>query len=264
MITIPTVTTNCGVVIPRLGFGVFDTLPNQTRSVVSAALEAGYRHLDVAFPFADEEGVGISIADSGVPRDELFVTAGTWAEAHDRDTTLRAFDDSLTRLGLDYLDLYLAGAPVRPHGVAHAGGARCRRPCPRDRGRGRLAGRAGGADQWQRDRAGGQSAELHPYLQRRDARVANAVRDVVTAAWSPPARVLFDDAVLADIALRHGATIAQVALAWNLDLRHVVLARSITPAHIRSELDALALELDDHEYDAIAALDRESAAPAGA
>src|SRR5688572_24152766 len=110
--TVPSVTLNDGSTIPQLGYGVFKVPPADTERAVAEALEVGYRHIDTAAIYGNEEGVGTAIAESGIPRDELFVTTKLWNDSHGVDAALRAATDSLAKLGLDYVDLYLIHWPT--------------------------------------------------------------------------------------------------------------------------------------------------------
>src|SRR3954463_8730465 len=112
MTTVPTITLNDGTEIPQLGFGVFQVDPVETERIVTDALEAGYRHIDTAAIYGNEEGVGRAIAKSGIPRDELFITTKLWNSEQASEKAANAIDESLSRLGLDHVDLYLIHWPV--------------------------------------------------------------------------------------------------------------------------------------------------------
>jgi diketogulonate reductase-like aldo/keto reductase len=259
---IPSVPLNNGVEIPQLGFGVFQVPPAETAAAVSVALEAGYRHSDTAVIYDNEAPVGEALAASGLPRDELFVTTKVWNADQGRDATLRSFEHSLARLKLDYLDLFLIHwpAPGRDRYVETW------QALEQLHGDGRV--RAIGVSNFQPahlDRLATEAAvvpavnqiELHPYLQQANVRAADTGRGIVTEASSPLAQgSILDDPVLARIAAKHDTDVAQVALAWNLQLGNVVLTKSVTPERIRQNLDALTVPLDDADHAAIAALDR--------
>jgi 2,5-diketo-D-gluconate reductase A len=261
-IDIPDVALNNGVAIPQLGFGVFQVPPAATVAAVTAALEAGYRHIDTAVIYDNEQPVGEALAASGVPRGELFVTTKVWNRDHGREATLRSFEASLSRLGLDYLDLFLIHWPA-PGQDRYVETWQALEELHRD---GRV--RAIGVSNFQPahlDRLAAETGtvpavnqiELHPYLQQAELRAVDADRGIVTEAWSPLAQgAVLDDPELARIAAKHGTGVAQVALAWNLRLGNVVLTKSVTPERIRGNLDALSLPLDADDLAAIAALDR--------
>ncbi|MEV5641889.1 aldo/keto reductase [Streptomyces flaveolus] len=261
--TVPTVTLNNGVEIPQLGFGVFQVPDAETTAAVSAALEAGYRSIDTAAIYGNEAGVGRALADSGIARDDLFVTTKLWNADQGYDATLKAFDTSLDKLGLDHVDLYLIHWPT-PARDLYRESWKAIEKLVAD---GRI--RAAGVSNFQpahleRLIAGSDlvpavnQVELHPGLQQRELRAAHARLGIVTEAWSPLAQgaVLKDEAITT-IAARHGKSAAQVVLRWHLQLGNVVIPKSVTPARIRENLDVFDFTLTDDEMTAIAGLDRD-------
>ncbi|MEV5515478.1 aldo/keto reductase [Streptomyces flaveolus] len=261
--TVPTVTLNNGVEIPQLGFGVFQVPDAETTAAVSAALEAGYRSIDTAAIYGNEAGVGRALADSGIARDDLFVTTKLWNADQGYDATLKAFDTSLDKLGLDHVDLYLIHWPT-PARDLYRESWKAIEKLVAD---GRI--RAAGVSNFQpahleRLIAGSglvpavNQVELHPGLQQRELRAAHARLGIVTEAWSPLAQgaVLKDEAITT-IAARHGKSAAQVVLRWHLQLGNVVIPKSVTPARIRENLDVFDFTLTDDEMTAIAGLDRD-------
>jgi 2,5-diketo-D-gluconate reductase A len=260
-VLIETVTLNNGVAMPRLGFGVFLVPPDEVVEPVRTALEAGYRLIDTARLYGNEEGVGRAIRESGVPRDDVFVTTKVWNSDQGYDSTLRAFDDSLRLLGLDVLDLYLIHWPapaldryvdtwramervyaegrVRAIGVSNFTAAhldRLRRECDV----------VPAVNQ----------VELHPGLTQVELRAAHDELGIVTQAWSPLGRghgLLDDDAVLA-LADRHGRTPAQVVLRWHLQLGNVVIPKSVHAGRIRENADVFGFELAVDEMRTLSAL----------
>ncbi|MER7192994.1 aldo/keto reductase [Streptomyces flaveolus] len=261
--TVPTVTLNNGVEIPQLGFGVFQVPDAETTAAVSAALEAGYRSIDTAAIYGNEAGVGRALADSGIARDDLFVTTKLWNADQGYDATLKAFDTSLDKLGLDHVDLYLIHWPT-PARDLYRESWKAIEKLVAD---GRI--RAAGVSNFQpahleRLIAGSElvpavnQVELHPGLQQSELRAAHARLGVVTEAWSPLAQgaVLKDEAITT-IAARHGRSAAQVVLRWHLQLGNVVIPKSVTPARIRENLDVFDFTLTDDEMTAIAGLDRD-------
>jgi 2,5-diketo-D-gluconate reductase A len=229
---------------------------------VTTALEAGYRHVDTAAAYRNEEGVGAAIAASGIPREELFVTTKVWNSQQGRDSTLRAIERSLERLGLDHVDLYLIHWPAPSQGLYEETWQTLVEI--QDDGRARDIGVSNFlADHL--DRLGeisdvvpaANQIELHPYLQQGELRAAGRERGIVTESWTPLAQgAVFEDSVLGEIAERHEVDVARLALAWNLRLGNVVLTKSATPERIRSNFEALTLELSDEDMQAIAGLDR--------
>ncbi|WP_055601298.1 aldo/keto reductase [Streptomyces aureus] len=259
---VPTVTLNNGVEIPQLGFGVFQVPDDETTAAVGHALQAGYRSVDTAAIYGNEAGVGRALADSGIDRDELFVTTKLWNADQGYDPALRAFDESLAKLGLDHVDLYLIHWPT-PARDLYVDTWRAMEKLVAD---GRV--RAVGVSNFQPahlERLLDSSdlvpavnqIELHPALQQRELRDLHAARSIATEAWSPLAQgaVLAEPAIV-DIAARHGKSPAQVVLRWHLQLGNVVIPKSVTPARIRENIDVFDFALSDEEMSALGGLDR--------
>ncbi|MFJ5234227.1 aldo/keto reductase [Kitasatospora sp. NPDC088391] len=259
---IPTVTLNNGVTMPRLGFGVFQVPDEETTAAVAAALAAGYRSIDTAAVYGNERGVGRALAESGVAREDLFVTTKVWNADQGYDATLRAFDASLDKLGLDRVDLYLIHWPA-PALDRYADSWRALERLAAE-GRVRAAGVSNfrPAHLTRLIERGGlvpavNQVELHPGLQQAELRAFHAAHGIATEAWSPLAQgaVLADPAVVA-IAERTGKSPAQVVLRWHLQLGNVVIPKSVTPARIRQNLDVFDFALTADDLAAIAASDR--------
>ncbi|MEU7563457.1 aldo/keto reductase [Streptomyces eurythermus] len=261
--SIPTVTLNNGVEIPQLGFGVFQVPDAETTAAVSSALEAGYRSLDTAAIYGNESGVGRALADSGIAREDLFITTKLWNADQGYDATLKAFDTSLAKLGLDHVDLYLIHWPTPARDLYRESWKAIEKLVAE----GRI--RAAGVSNFQPDHLKRLLAdselvpavnqiELHPGLQQSELRAVHAELGIVTEAWSPLAQgaVLKDEAITT-IAARHGKSPAQVVLRWHLQLGNVVIPKSVTPARIRENLDVFDFTLTDDEMTAIAGLDRD-------
>jgi len=262
MSAVPTIELNNGVTIPQLGFGVFLVPPGETEAAVATALATGYRHIDTAKLYDNEDEVGAAIAKSGVPRDEVFVTTKVWNSDQGYDATLAAFDKSLERLGFDYVDLYLIHWPL-PKVDRYV---ETWRALEKIAGDGRA--RAIGVSNFQIahlhrliDESGTVPAvnqvELHPHLTQAPLREFHARHGIVTEAWSPLARggdVLTDPRITA-IAEAHGKTPAQVILRWHLQVGTVVIPKSVTPSRIAENLDVFGFTLADDEIAAIEALD---------
>jgi diketogulonate reductase-like aldo/keto reductase len=259
--TIPNVTLNNGVPMPQLGFGVFQVPAEETAATVSEALRAGYRAIDTAKAYGNEEAVGRALRESGIPRDELFVTTKLWNDDQGYDETLRAFDDSLARLGLDQLDLYLMHWPAPKQG-RYVDTWRAFEKLQAD---GRV--RAIGVSNFQPahlrrilDETGTVPAvnqiELHPYLQQAELRGLHG--DLATEAWSPLAKGgdLLGEQAVVELAAKHDRTPAQVVLRWHLRLGNVVIPKSVTPSRIRENLDVFGFELDDADIARLSTLDR--------
>ena len=263
MKTIPTITLNNGVDMPQIGYGVFQVPDAETEQAVAAALAAGYRSIDTAAVYGNEAGVGRALAASGLPREELFITSKAWIADLGFDETLAAYQASLEKLGLVYLDLYLIHWPAPATGLY----LESWRALETLLAAGKV--RAIGVSNFlpehlQRILDVGNTVpavnqvELHPALQQREIQEFNAAHGVVTEAWSPLAQgaVLGEQAVT-DIAAAHGRTPAQVILRWHLQQGRVVIPKSVTPARIAENLDILDFELADDELAALDALERD-------
>jgi 2,5-diketo-D-gluconate reductase A len=259
-IEIPNVTLNNGVPMPILGFGVYQVPAEQTEQVVLDALEAGYRLLDTAAAYGNEEAVGRAIAKSGIPREELFVTTKLWVQDTGEQATRRAFDASLRRLGLDHLDLYLIHLP---YGDVH-GSWRAMQDLL---GQGRV--RAIGVSNFHPDRLvdliehnevvpAVNQIETHPFFQRGADQALMVERGVQIESWGPFAEGrndLFTDPVLTGIGDAHGRSVAQVVLRWLVQRGVVVIPKSVRPERMAQNLDVLGFELTDEQMQRIAAMD---------
>ncbi|MFE5299013.1 aldo/keto reductase [Streptomyces sp. NPDC056632] len=260
--SVPTVTLNNGTEMPRLGFGVFQVPDEETTAAVTAALEAGYRSIDTAAIYGNEAGVGKALASSGLARDELFVTTKLWNADQGHDATLRAFDASLAKLGLDHVDLYLVHWPA-PARDLYLDSWKAIEKLVAD-GRVRTAGVSNFQPAHLNRLLDGSDLvpavnqiELHPGLQQRALRELHARHSIVTEAWSPLAQgAVLEEPVLREIAARYGKSTAQVVLRWHLQLGNVVIPKSVTPARIRENIDVFDFALSADEMTAVAALDQ--------
>jgi len=262
--TMPNLVLNNGVEIPQLGFGVFKVPHDETKKAVLSALDVGYRHIDTAKLYGNEQGVGEAIRESGLARDEVFVTTKLWNDDHGYDRALRAFDASVERLGFDVVDLYLIHWPV-PSRDLYVETWSALEKLYHD---GRV--RAIGVSNFQPDHLRRlldrsdvvpvvNQVELHPYLQQREVRRADEELGVLTEAWSPIARggdLLADEAVVS-LADKHGRTPAQVVLRWHIQLGNIVIPKSVTPSRMQENIDVFGFELDDGDMQSLAALDRD-------
>jgi len=259
---VPTITLNNGVAMPQLGFGVWQVPDTEAETAVRTALDAGYRSIDTAAVYGNEEGTGKALTGSGVPREELFVTTKLWNSDHGYDAALRAFDESLRRLGLDHVDLYLIHWPA-PAKDKYLETWRALEKIYAD-GRARAIGVSNFQPaHLQRVLDEGSVApvlnqvELHPDFAQADVRAFHAAHNIATEAWSPlgQGKGLLDDPVLRRLGEKHGRSPAQVALRWHLQLGNVVIPKSVTPSRIRENIDVFGFELDDADMAAVAGLD---------
>jgi diketogulonate reductase-like aldo/keto reductase len=261
MSTVPTITLDNGVEIPQLGLGVWQVEDEIVTDVVTTAFEAGYRHVDTAAIYGNEAGVGRAIAASDLPRDELFITTKVWNSDQGYDSTLTAFDTSLAKLGLEYVDLYLihwqslqrdkyvdtwkafeqlyADKRVRAIGVSNFHEPALRRLFEETTIRPAV-----------------NQIELHPALPQDELRAFNAENDIVTQAWSPLASgELLADATLKTLGEKHGKSPAQIVIRWHLQLGNVVIPKSKTPSRIRENFAVFDFQLDNDDMAAIADLE---------
>jgi diketogulonate reductase-like aldo/keto reductase len=264
MTAVPTVTLNNGVTMPQLGFGVFQVPNAETAQAVSHALKAGYRSIDTAAVYGNEEGVGQALAESGVPREDLFITTKLWNAEQGYDATLRAFDVSLAKLGLDHLDLYLIHWPTPARGL-YVDTWKAFAKLLAD-GRVRAVGVSNFRPEHLRqaiDATGVVPAvnqvELHPHLTQEPLRAFHAEHGIATEAWSPlgQGKGLLDDPAITKIAGRYDRSAAQVVLRWHLQLGNVVIPKSVTPARIAENLDVFDFTLDADDVDALSALNKD-------
>ena len=261
--TIPTLQLLDGNRIPQVGYGVFKVPADDTRRAVLEAFELGYRHIDTAAIYGNEEGVGAAIAESGIPRDELFITTKLWNDRHDGDEPRAALGESLDKLGLDAVDLYLVHwpTPARDNYV-HAWERLidlCEQGLTRSIGVSnflvphleRIIAETGVApvvDQ----------IELHPAYQQREVVEWALARGIRIEAWGPLGQGkydLFSVPAVADAAAAHGKTPAQVVLRWHLDKGNIVFPKSVRRDRLPENIDIVDFALTDDEIAAIDAID---------
>ncbi|WP_460717643.1 aldo/keto reductase [Nocardia heshunensis] len=258
---VPETVLNDGKTIPSLGFGVFLVEEGDTFGAVTSALEAGYRHIDTAAIYGNEAEVGRAIRESGVGRDDVFVTTKLWNSEQGYDSTLRAFDASMERLGLEQLDLYLIHWPVAQADKY----VDTFRAFQKLKAEGRVASigvsNFGRAELERLIAETGETPvlnqiELSPNLIQAELREFHAAHGIATEAWSPLGRgaALKDPAIVA-IAAETGRTPAQVIIRWHLQLGNVVIPKSVTPSRIRENFDVFGFELTEAQINAITALD---------
>lgn len=261
--TIPTLELNDGNTIPQLGYGVFLVPADEAERAVSEALETGYRHIDTAAIYRNEEGVGAAIAKSGIPRDELFITTKLWNDRHDGDEPDRAIGESLEKLGLDAVDLYLVHWPTPANdNYVHAWEKMIG---IRERGLTRSIGVSNHlVPHLERIVAetgvtpAVNQIELHPAYQQRDITDWAAAHGVRIESWGPLGQGkydLFGARPIADAAVATGRTPAQVVLRWHLQKGFIVFPKSVRAERMRENLDVFGFELDEQQMAAIDGLD---------
>ncbi|MCD5346475.1 aldo/keto reductase [Agromyces sp. S2-1-8] len=250
-----------GHAIPQLGYGLYKVPAHDAAQLAGVAIATGYRHLDTAAFYENEQGAGAAVRAAEVPRDELFVTSKVWKDDNGYDEALRAFDASMGRLGLDRLDLFLIHWPV-PSTDRYVDTWRALVRL-RDEGRVRSIG-VSNFHAHHLDRIIGETGvapvvnqvELHPRLPQAALREFHAARGIRTEAWSPLARGrLLDDPVLARLSTAHGRSPAQIVLRWHVQLGNVVIPKASSPERIRENLDVFDFELGVDDLAAIASLE---------
>jgi 2,5-diketo-D-gluconate reductase A len=261
---VPMIRFNNGVEIPQLGFGVFQVPPAETKRAVLAAFEAGYRHIDTAEMYRNEEGVGAALAESGLARDEVFITSKLNNGNHRHDDALRAFDGTLKALGIDQIDLFIIHWPL-PARDLYVEAWRTLEEIYRD---GRA--RAIGLSNFTTRHIGRLLAEtevvpsldqieLHPYLTQAEMRAFNAEHQIVTEAWSPlggEGGSVLSDRTVAALGEKYGKTPAQVVLRWHIELGNVVIPKSTHPERMAENFDIFDFELAPDDVAMISGLDR--------
>lgn len=264
MSKVPPIILNNGVEMPQLGFGVWQVPDDEAEQAVATALESGYRSIDTAAIYGNEEGTGKAIATSGIPREELFVTTKLWNSDQGYDSTLRAFDTSLEKLGLDYLDLYLIHWPLPSRGK-YIDTYKAFEKLYTD-GRIKAIGVSNFYPEYLEQLIEATSVipavnqiELHPHLQQHAVREYHAQQGIATEAWSPlgSGKGLLEVPAIVAIAQKHNRTPAQIVLRWHIQLGNVVIPKSVTPSRIKENIDVFDFSLDTEDIAAISALNED-------
>ncbi len=262
--TVSTITLNNGTTIPQLGFGVFQVPPEETAETVSKAFEVGYRHIDTAEMYQNEEGVGEAVKASGIARDELYITSKLNNGFHKPDDARRAFDETLTKLGLDRIDLFLIHWPLPTlydgdfvstwktlaefveDGRATSIGVSNFQPAHLDR----IVTETGVVPAVNQ-------IEVHPYFTNEEARAASIRHGVEVEAWSPIAQgKVLDDELINKIGTNYGKTASQVTLRWHVERGDIVFPKSMSQDRMRENFDIFDFSLTHDEVEQISGLDR--------
>jgi 2,5-diketo-D-gluconate reductase A len=263
MTAVPTITLNDGVEIPQLGFGVFQVPPEDTKKATLEALEVGYRHIDTAEMYGNEKGVGEAVAESGIPRDQIFVTSKLNNTFHAREAALGAFDETLETLGFETLDLFLIHWPLPAVGDY----VETWKAMEEMKASGRV--RSIGVSNFQPAHLqrlfdetdtvpSVNQIEVHPYLTNEVARAFNTEHGIFTEAWSPIAQgAVLTDPVITGIADRVGRTAAQVTLRWHIQRGDIVFPKSVTRSRVEENFALFDFELTNDDIAAIAGLNRD-------
>jgi 2,5-diketo-D-gluconate reductase A len=259
---VPAVRLNDGAEIPQFGFGVFQIPAEQTVTAVRTALDAGYRHIDTAQMYGNEAEVGRAIAESGVPREEIFVTTKLNNDCHGYDAALGALDESLRKLGFDHVDLFLIHWP-RPQEGRYVETWTALEKLKAD-GKARSVGVSNfTVEHLERlaERTGTVPAvnqiELHPQFPQAVLRAYHAEHGIATEAWSPIGQGgdLLQDGRLRALADEHGRSPAQIVLRWHIQLGNIVFPKSVTPERIRENIDVFDFELSADDMAVVDGLD---------
>ncbi|MFD1426825.1 diketogulonate reductase-like aldo/keto reductase [Kroppenstedtia sanguinis] len=257
------VTLNNGLKMPQLGFGVWQVEDEQVTAAVAKALEVGYTSIDTAMIYKNETGVGKAIKESGIPRENLFVTTKVWNSDQGYENTLKAYDESLNRLGIDYADLYLIHWPT-PQYDEYVDTYKAMEKLYKE-GRVKAIGVCNfEVEHLQRllDECEVKpvlnQVECHPYLAQKELKKFCAEHDIFVEAWSPldQGGEVLQDEEIQKIAAAHGKTNAQVILRWHLQNNTIVIPKSVTPSRIEENFNVFDFELTATEMKAIDALDR--------
>lgn len=264
MSAVPNITLNDGNTIPQLGFGVFQIEPKDTVGAVAEALSIGYRHIDTAEMYGNEKEVGEAVRQSGLDRGDVYVTSKLSNAFHEPDEARRAFDDTLSQLGFDYVDLFLIHWPLPTrYGGDYVSTWKAMEEFKHD-GRARSVG----VSNFQVDHLERLAAEtgtvpavnqieVHPYFTNGTVRAYGREHGIATEAWSPIAQGgVLEDPAITGIADKTGKSPAQVVLRWHVQRGDIVFPKSVTPSRMRENFDLFDFELSPSDMEAISALDK--------
>ena len=260
--TVPAVKLNDGNHIPQLGYGVWQVGNDEAISAVSEALKVGYRHIDTAAIYGNEEGTGKAINESGIARSDIYLTTKLWNKEQGYESTLKAFDESLRKLGTEYVDLYLIHWPlpskdlfmetwrafikIKEEGRAKSIGVSNFRTADLER----ILKESDVVPVLNQ-------IELHPQFQQDELRLFHSKHNIATEAWSPLGQgTILENPTLKTIAEKHGKSVAQVILRWHIETGNIVIPKSVTPARIKENFEVFDFSLNGTDHDAITKLDK--------
>jgi len=269
--TVPVITLNDGNRIPQLGFGVFKVDPQETATAVRTALEIGYRHIDTAQMYGNEDGVGQGIRDAGLDRAQVFITSKLNNGFHRPDDARAAFDDTLRALGTDYVDLFLIHWPLPTLYDGDFVSTWKTLADFKSDGRARSIGVSNFGIHHLQELARETTVtpavnqiEVHPYFTNDEVRAYGVEHDIVTEGWSPIARgKVLGDPVVIRIAKAYGVHPAQVVLRWHIERGDIVFPKSIHPQRMKDNFEIFDFDLGDEEIEALTALDKGEAGRMG-
>ena len=260
--SVPLLKMNDGLSIPQLGFGVFKIPEQDTRDAVKQAIKTGYRHIDTAKAYDNEEGVGLGVADSGIERKNIFIATKVWNSDQGYDSTMRAFEESAKRLHMTAIDLYLIHWPLPARDLFVETWKALIRLKQENRVRSigvcnfrivdlerliKVTGVAPAVNQ----------VELHPHFQQKQLRIFHDKNNILTEAWAPLGRGQFlVDPVLKKIAAEHHKTVAQIILRWHMEMGTIAIPKSCSPERMAENFYIFDFALTAANHDAIAALDK--------
>ncbi len=257
----PKIKLNSGQLIPQVGLGVYKLDGDSAESLLLSAFEAGYRRIDTAAFYGNEPEVGQAVRNSGLAREELFVTTKVWKDDHGYDRALEAIDESLARLNIDYIDMLLIHWPSPQLNKFVDTWAAFQKAQESGKIRGIGVSNFQPAHLEKLLAAGGtvpalNQIELHPGLQQTQVREFDSKHGIATEAWSPLARGRFnDDAVIQKICSKHNRSATQVIIRWHLQLGNLVIPKTATASRLPENISVFDFDLDDTDMAAIATLD---------
>jgi 2,5-diketo-D-gluconate reductase A len=268
---VPSIELNDGTKIPQMGFGVFQIDPEETADAVKTALEAGYRHIDTAEMYRNEEGVGRGIRDAGIDRGDVYITSKLNNGYHKPDDARRAFDGTLEALGFDHVDLFLIHWPLPTlYDGDFVSTWKVLEEFKKD-GRARSIGvsnfQTAHLERLARETdtvPAVNQIEVHPYFGNEEVRSYGQQHGIATEAWSPIAQgAVLDDPIVERIAKAAERTPAQVVLRWHIQRGDIVFPKSVTPQRIKENLELFDFELGAADMDALTSLNKGEAGRRG-